>query len=137
MFFGDRDHFVNKRDKCFKLDEIVRFCEEKGIAFFDTSTAVRRLKDNASDKFLEVVEPTDIMALLSRLPHLRAIVTTGEKATETLCNSLGINEVPKAGAFVAWRGLSLWRLPSSSRAYPLSFGGKVEAYRKMFASVLG
>ena len=137
VFFGDRDHFVNKRDKCFKLDEIVRFCEEKGIAFFDTSTAVRRLKDNASDKFLEVVEPTDIAALLRQLPHLRAIVTTGEKATETLCNSLGINEVPKAGASVVWRGLSLWRLPSSSRAYPLSFDKKVEAYRKMFASVLG
>ncbi len=137
VFFGDRNHFVNQRDKCFKLDEIVKFCGEKGIAFFDTSTAVRRLKDNASDKFLEVVEPTDIMALLSRLPHLRAIVTTGEKATETLCNSLGINEVPKVNASVAWRGLSLWRLPSSSRAYPLSFDKKVEAYRKMFASVLG
>ena len=137
VFFGDRNHFVNQKAKCFKLDEIVSFCEEKGIAFFDTSTAVRRLKDNASDKFLEVVEPTDIHALIAKLPHLCAIVTTGEKATETICASLGIPVVPKVNTSVAWKGLSLWRLPSSSRAYPLSFDKKVEAYRRMFDAVLG
>lgn len=144
IFFGDRNHFVNLEDKCFKLDEIVQFCEEKGIAFFDTSTAVRRLKDNASDKFLEVVEPTDIAALIARLPFLRAIVTTGEKATETICASLGIPEVPKVNAFVpisssfgnAGKELFLWRLPSSSRAYPLSFDKKVEAYKQMFEAIL-
>ena len=149
VFFGDKNHFVLEKEKRFKLDEIVRHCEEKGIAFFDTSTAVRRLKDNASDKFLEVVEPTDIAALTSQLPQLRAIVTTGEKATQTICASLGIPEVPKVNAFVAissppkggrevWsgEGALLWRLPSSSRAYPLSFEKKVEAYRKMFDAVL-
>jgi len=166
VFFGDKNHFVDASAKCFKLDEIVQFCEAKGIAFFDTSTAVRRLKDNASDKFLEVVEPTDINVLLARLPCCKAIVTTGEKATETICASLGISEVPKVGASVTIpaspvpskggvngeagekfpsllegaedvKRLSLWRLPSSSRAYPLSFEKKVEAYRKMFVSVLG
>ena len=149
VFFGDKNHFVCEGEKRFKLDEIVRHCEEKGIAFFDTSTAVRRLKDNASDKFLEVVEPTDIAALISQLPHLRAIVTTGEKATQTICTTLGIPEVPKVNSYVAissppkggrggWseEGALLWRLPSSSRAYPLSFEKKVEAYRKMFDAVL-
>ena len=149
VFFGDKNHFVLEKEKRFKLDEIVRHCEEKGIAFFDTSTAVRRLKDNASDKFLEVVEPTDIAALISQLPHLRAIVTTGEKATQTICATLGIPEVPKVNSYVAissppkggrgdWsgEGALLWRLPSSSRAYPLSFEKKVEAYRKMFDAVL-
>ena len=139
VFFGDRNHFVNQEHKCFKLDEIVAFCRAKRIAFFDTSTAVRRLKDNASDKFLEVVEPTDIRALVSRLPHLRAIVTTGEKATETICSSLCIPEVPKVNTFVpipSYPKLLLWRLPSSSRAYPLSFEKKAEAYKKMFESVL-
>ena len=149
VFFGDKNHFVLEKEKRFKLDEIVRHCEEKGIAFFDTSTAVRRLKDNASDKFLEVVEPTDIAALISQLPHLRAIVTTGEKATQTICTTLGIPEVPKVNTSVAFplgkfesspsgeagRGV-IWRLPSSSRAYPLSFEKKVEAYRKMFDAVL-
>jgi len=136
VFFGDRNHFVNQKAKCFKLDEIVKFCEEKGIAFFDTSTAVRRLRDNASDKFLEVVEATDINALLRQLPQLRAIVTTGEKATETICASLGIPIIPKVNTSVIWKGLSLWRLPSSSRAYPLSFEKKVEAYRYMFDTLL-
>ena len=69
VFFGDKNHFVDLQAKRFKLDEIVAFCQEKGLAFFDTSTAIRRLQDNASDKFLEVVEPTDIRALLQQLPQ--------------------------------------------------------------------
>ena len=73
LFFGDKNHFVDTAAKRFKLDEIVAFCKERGLAFFDTSTAIRRLQDNASDKFLEVVEPTDTRALIQRLPHLRAI----------------------------------------------------------------
>jgi len=152
IFFGNKNHFVDLEAKRFKIDEIVAFCQAKGLAFFDTSTAIRRLQDNASDKFLEVVEPTDIPALLEQLPHLRAIVTTGEKATETICTSLGILTIPKVNTSVtiplaitvplaSWRGvrgeaLLLWRLPSSSRAYPLSFDKKVEAYQQMFRQVL-
>ena len=142
IFYGDKNHFVDLEAKRFKIDEIVAFCKEKGLAFFDTSTAIRRLQDNASDKFLEVVEPTDIRALIQQLPHLRAIVTTGEKATETLCASLGITEIPKVNSQLSiinyqlgqspHSSISLWRLPSSSRAYPLSFDKKVEAYRQMF-----
>lgn len=155
IFYGDKNHFVDLEAKRFRIDEIVAFCEEKGLAFFDTSTAIRRLQDNASDKFLEVVEPTDIPALLKRLPHLRAIVTTGEKATDTICRTMGITEVPKVNAYVRVSntdgtdetdifantnstnmtnggGLLLYRLPSSSRAYPLSFDKKVEAYRRFF-----
>ena len=139
IFFGDKNHFVDLKNKRFKIDEIVAFCQEKGLAFFDTSTAIRRLQGNASDKFLEVVEPTDIRALISQLPHLRAIVTTGEKATETFCTYFGIHEIPKVNTSVSVSSIihhpssiSLWRLPSSSRAYPLSFDKKVEAYRQMF-----
>ena len=150
IFFGDKNHFVDLAAKRFKIDEIVTFCQEKGIAFFDTSTAIRRLQDNASDKFLEVVEPTDIHALISQLPHLRAIVTTGEKATETICNYFGIEHLPKTNESISIPNpfeqkpfsnfqfsifnsqLSLYRLPSSSRAYPLSFDKKVEAYSRMF-----
>lgn len=137
IFFGDKNHFVDMEAKRFKINEIVAFCQEKGLAFFDTATAVRRLKDNASDKFLEVVEPTDIRALVAKLPHLRAIVTTGEKATETICASLGIPDIPKVNSFVSTplTNISLYRLPSSSRAYPLAFDKKVECYRKMFSSV--
>ena len=140
VFFGNRQHFVDVEAKRFKIKEIVDFCEEKGIAFFDTSTAIRRLQDNASDKFLEVVEPTDIPSLLARLPHLKAVVTTGEKATETICASLQIPQMPKVNTFVPipntcnQDGLQtiLYRLPSSSRAYPLAFDKKVAAYQQMF-----
>ena len=141
IFFGDKNHFVDLEAKRFKIDEIITFCQEKGLAFFDTSTAIRRLQDNASDKFLEVVEPTDIPALISQLPSLRAIVTTGEKATETICASLGIATIPKVNTCVEvlnmnGNALLLYRLPSSSRAYPLSFDKKVEAYRQMFLQIL-
>ncbi len=143
VFFGDRNHFVDQEAKRFKLDEIVTFCQERGLAFFDTSTAVRRLKDNASDKFLEVVEPTDIRALLGRLPHCRTIVTTGEKATETICATMHIPVVPKVNTSVAipdtynrdGQQILLYRLPSSSRAYPMSFDQKTAAYRRMFEEV--
>ena len=140
LFFGDKNHFVDLEAKRFKIDEIVAFCKEKGLAFFDTSTAIRRLQDNASDKFLEVVEPTDIRTLLQQLPHLRAIVTTGEKATETICASLLIPSIPKVNTSVIipdthnidGAPIQLYRLPSSSRAYPLAFDKKVEAYRQIF-----
>ena len=143
VFFGDRNHFVDIEAKCFKLKEIVTFCQDRGLAFFDTSTAVRRLKDNASDKFLEVVEPTDIRALLRQLPHCRTIVTTGEKATETICTSMHIPAIPKVNTSVAipdtcnldGQQIRLYRLPSSSRAYPMSFDKKAEAYRQMFQEV--
>lgn len=145
IFFGDKNHFVDLAAKRFKIDDIVAFCQEKGLAFFDTSTAIRRLQDNASDKFLEVVEQTDIRELLQQLPHCRAIVTTGEKATETICASLGIPAIPKVNTFVVIPDtynndgdqILLYRLPSSSRAYPLSFDKKVEAYQQMFKRVLG
>ena len=139
IFFGDKNHFVDLEAKRFKIDEIIAFCQEKGLAFYDTSTAIRRLQDNASDKFLEVVEATDIRALIEQLPQLCSIVTTGEKATETICTSLGISIIPKVNTFVSISSIihhpssiCLWRLPSSSRAYPLAFDKKVEAYRQVF-----
>ena len=142
LFFGDKNHFVDMEHKRFKIDDIITFCQEKGLAFFDTATAIRRLQDNASDKFLEVVESTDIRSLIAQLPHLRAIVTTGEKATETICASLDISQIPKVNTSVSVSSiiqhtldLSLWRLPSSSRAYPLAFDKKVEAYRQMFLAI--
>ncbi len=143
IFFGDRNRFVDAEAKRFRMDDIKDFLNEKGIALYDTATAVRRLKDNASDKFLEVVVPTDVRELLSRLPHCRAVVTTGEKATQTLCDMFGIAGIPNVNAFVSLSDminadgepLVLYRLPSSSRAYPLAFDKKAEAYRRMFEHV--
>lgn len=136
LFFGDKNHFVNVEAKCFKLNLIVDFLQEKGIGYYDTAEAVKRLKDNASDKFLEVVEYTDINALLDRIPDCQAVVTTGEKATENIVNRLDLPEMPVVGGCVPLReGVSLYRLPSSSRAYPLSLEKKAAAYKGMFEGV--
>lgn len=139
VFYGDAGYFVDAERRCFRYEAIVEHCERVGIAYYDTARAVRRMADNASDKFLEVVEATDVPALVARLPHLRAIVTTGEKATETLCESLQIAAIPKVGAYVTTPFLSeggvpveLYRLPSSSRAYPMSLQKKGVAYATMF-----
>ena len=140
VFFGDKNYFVDEENKTFKLQKIIEFLNEKGIGFFDTSYAIRRLNDNASDKFLEVVESTDIRALIEKMPQLKSIVTTGEKATQTICEHLNIEQIPKVGTFVNipcllnenQESICLYRLPSSSRAYPLSLLKKANAYRKMF-----
>ena len=64
VFFGEKEHFVVPGERRFDRERIVDFCKEKGIAMFDTATEVRRLQDNASDKFLEVIKPTDLTGLL-------------------------------------------------------------------------
>lgn len=136
IFFGDKNHFVDVEAKCFKLDLIVDFAREKGIGYYDTSEAVKRLKDNASDKFLEVVEYTDINAMLEKIPECRVVVTTGEKATENIVEQMSLSEMPTVGHYIQLKDdIILYRLPSSSRAYPLSLDKKAEAYRKMFETV--
>ena len=135
LFFNDKDHFVDKSLKAFCKEHIISFLNEKGIALFDTATSIRRLQDNASDKFLEVVQPTDIAALLRQLPLCKAIVTTGQKATDTLCALFSLKE-PKVGDFTEFifegRLMRLYRMPSSSRAYPLALEKKTAAYRIMY-----
>ena len=138
VFFGERDHFVAAGEKRFDVDRVKAFCTQKGMALFDTATAVRRLQDNASDKFLEVVEPTDIAALLRRIPACRAVVTTGEKATDTLVEKYGC-AAPKVGecvdVVIEGRPLLFFRMPSTSRAYPLSLERKAAAYEGLFRAI--
>ena len=139
VFYGDKLHFVDETHRRFDCERIVGFCRERGIAIFDTATAVRRLRDNASDKFLEVVEPTDVAALLRRIPECRTVAVTGEKAAETVLLSLGghADRYPKVGEFAEFvfegRPMRLWRMPSSSRAYPLAVEQKAAHYARMFA----
>lgn len=136
LFFNDKLHFVDTPNKTYHLNEIIDFLNHTGIAIFDTATKVKRLKDNASDKFLEVVEPTDIKTLLDKIPECEAIITTGEKATSILQNCFDINITPKIGEFTTFhhknRELRLYRMPSSSRAYPIKLEKKAEEYKKVF-----
>ena len=151
VHFGDAQHFVMPGVKRFNYHGVVAFCSQAGLAFFDTASKVRRLKDNASDAFLEVLEPTDVGALLARLPRCYTIVTTGGKASEQLAALLGralltpdasplqppvilseAKDLPAPGTYVdfnAWgRDLRWWRMPSTSRAYPLPLASKAAAY---------
>ena len=134
LFFNDKDHFLLPGKKAFNKDYLVEFLKEKGIALYDTATAIRRLQDNASDKFLEVIEPTDIRLLLKQLPQCQAIVTTGQKATDIIRSQIEVNE-PSVGQSCPFefedRTLQLYRMPSSSRAYPLALEKKAAVYRLM------
>lgn len=135
LFFDNKDYFLNETRKAFCRERIIDFLNEKGIALFDTASSIRRLQDNASDKFLEVVEATDVAALLRQLPECKAIVTTGQKATDTLRQQLHVEE-PKVGDYSEFvfegRAMRLYRMPSSSRAYPLALEKKAAAYRIMY-----
>lgn len=137
VFYGDKDWFIadagtgSGQGRRFDKEKIIRFCSSRGIALYDTVSKARRLNDNASDKFLETVEPVDIMALLDRIPECRAVIATGEKAAGIIASGLGC-DVPKTGCFadieMGGKAIRFYRLPSSSRAYPLSLDRKAEAY---------
>ena len=135
LFFNNKDYFLNETRKAFCRERIINFLNDKGIALFDTASAIRRLQDNASDKFLEVVQPTDISRLLGQLPEWKAIVSRGQKATDTLRSQFEVEE-PKVGDFSEFvfdgHPMRLYRMPSSSRAYPLALDKKAAAYRTMY-----
>ena len=138
LFFDDKEHFLLPGKKAFNKEYLIEFLTEKGIALYDTATSVRRLQDNASDKFLEVVEPTDIRLLLKQLPQCQAIVTTGQKATDIIRNQIEVHE-PKVGESCLFtfedRMMRLYRMPSSSRAYPMAIEKKATAYRFMLSEL--
>lgn len=138
IFFGDKEHFLVPGKKAFDKERLVEFLTERGIALYDTASSVRRLQDNASDKFLEVVEATDIRLLLKQLPQCQAIVTTGQKATDIIRSQVEAEE-PKVGESSLFhfedRTLRLYRMPSSSRAYPLAIEKKASAYRFMLSEL--
>lgn len=134
LFYADKHHFEIKEHKTFDRERIIEFCTSKGIALYDTATEVRRLKDNASDKFLEIVTPTDIDSLIAQLPDATAIVTTGQKATDIIIERFGCAE-PQIGSktdiIIGERTIHFWRMPSSSRAYPLAIDKKAAHYATM------
>ncbi len=138
IFRADKLAFVDVEAKRFKQQPIEALLLEKGIALYDTATAVRRLQGNASDKFLEVTEPTDVAALLRALPECRAVAVTGQKATDTLRQMLCVEE-PAVGSFRPFsldgRSMRFYRMPSSSRAYPMKLEKKAEAYRRLFSDL--
>lgn len=138
VFFNDASRLVDAGHKTFRKEEIIHLLNECGIAIFDTATAVRRLSGNASDKDLEIVEKTDIPHLLSQIPLCHDIVCTGQKSFSVFTGDYGTS-VPPMGQFVrltiASRSLRLWRMPSSSRAYPMKIEEKASYYRALMQQV--
>ena len=142
IFYSDKTYFegpgTKAGKKVFNREEIISFCEAKGIAIFDTAQAVIRLQGNAADEHLEIVELTDIAALLQQISLCHDICCTGGKAGQTLAETLHC-VLPKVGESIetsfAGRTIRFWRMPSSSRAYPLSLDKKAAAYRRMFETI--
>lgn len=138
VFFGDSQRLVDAERHTFRLADIKSLLLESGIALYDTASAVRRLSGNASDKDLEIVEKTDIAALLRQLPQCHDIVCTGQKSFSVFTEDYGVS-VPKMGTCnefeIACRPMRLWRMPSSSRAYPMPLNEKATYYRRLMQVV--
>ena len=135
IFYGDKEHFCDTPNRTFRLDDIKEFLDTRGIALHDTAAEVCRLKDNASDKWLEIRRPIDLQAFLDKMPGLHAVVTTGEKAASVVA-SLTATPLPAVGTseecVVAGRHFRHYRMPSTSRAYPMNIAKKAEFYARMF-----
>lgn len=142
IFFNDKFYFELKDLKCFDKEKIVEFANGKGLAFFDTAQKVKRLNDDASDKFLEILQPSDILGFIRQLTQCSKVVTTGGKASEELYSQFlpfiidNDNKLPKVGEYktiiIDNRQIQWWRMPSSSRAYPLSLDKKADFYKRLF-----
>ena len=134
LFFHDKDYFVDAAQKRFRLDLLIPFLKAHRIALFDTATRIRRTTGTASDKDLEVVEETDLHQMLRRLPCCESVVTAGQLATEIACSQFGVIP-PKVGESVPFvfegRELRLYRMPSSSRAYPMKLEQKAAYYQRI------
>ncbi len=138
VFYNDSQRLVDAGRKTFRRADIELLLNEAGIAIYDTATAVRRLSGNASDKDLEVVEKTDIPLLLSQIPLCHDLVCTGQKSFSVLTDDYGV-PVPKMGEYntfrIGQRQLRLWRMPSSSRAFPMPLQEKAAYYRRMMCDI--
>ncbi len=136
---NNKGWFVNEEKRTFHREMIERMLKELGIGVYDTAMVVRRTRNTASDKDLEVIKNTDFDGLLRMAPHCKYLVTTGEKATNIITSHFSI-EKPKLGNHVDFifegRNISLYRMPSSSRAYPMKIEDKAAFYKKLFNLIL-
>lgn len=143
IYFGSKDALVDIERKTFRLPEIKQLLLEKGIALSDTGKEVTRTKDNASDKWLRIDRPINLQATFSDIPDCVDLATTGEKAAGVIA-SLTDTEIPKVGE---WKGCKIimpdgmektfrhWRMPSSSRAYPMKLEVKASFYLNMLSEI--
>ena len=136
IFFNDKDHFYDKKNKTIDKTGIQNLLTQHKIGVGETATEVIRTRDNASDKYLEIVKPVDLPMLLSNVPECGIIATTGEKAASVIA-SLTATALPGMGerrdceismSDGTIRRFLHWRLPSTSRAYPMPLERKATYY---------
>ncbi len=132
---GDKNAFLLPDGKTFDKEKIMAFCNEIGLALTDTGEQVVREKNNASDAHLTIVRPRDFRPLMQALPLCRDIALTGEKAVETLGKEIGFEHIAVGGyvetEYFADRIVRVWRMPSSSRAFPKPLEWKAAFYRHL------
>ena len=80
---GDRNHFLASGGKAFDRGRIMAFCRERGLALYDTAEEVIRLKDNASDNFLQVVRQVVLRGW--RSADLRSSSSRAGRCGSTAC----------------------------------------------------
>lgn len=139
ILHSDKDYFVDTEGRTFRLDLIKEMLFKLGIALNDTGRDVEREKGNAADKHLNIVNPINLPAALAEIPQCVALATTGEKAASVIAR-LTDSEIPAMGSRVAaqvkmpdgsMRVVYHYRMPSSSRAYPMKLEKKAEYYGNM------
>ena len=139
IFYNNAEKFFDRKTKTIDKESIKQMLTEFKVGIGETVVEAIRQKDNASDKYLEIVTPVNLSLLLSKIPKCEGVVTTGEKAA-TIISSLTDTPLPRMGEFVdcemevdgSLRHFSHWRMPSTSRAYPMRLEKKTEYYTKMF-----
>lgn len=137
IYFEDKNAFLTPDLKRFNQDKIERFLEMQKIALYDTGAKVIRLDGNASDNRLQIIEPVKLDELLRHAPECNTLAATGQKALEEILKqtSPGNEGIALAlGDFLhvtlQGRAIRLFRMPSSSRAYPKSVEWKAALYRR-------
>ena len=139
IFYGEKDYFFNKYNKTVDKAGIQQMLSQYKIGIGETVIEAIRLKDNASDKFLEIVTPVNLSKLFFDAPDCKIIATTGEKAASVIA-ALTNSAIPKMGEHLdlctllvdgSKRHFIHWRLPSTSRAFPMPFEKKTTYYSEM------
>lgn len=138
LIYGDKTALLLPDGKTFDKEKIVEMCNQVGLALTDTGEEVVRAKGNASDAHLNIVKPRDFGELLAQIPLCHDIVLTGEKAVETLAATAGFKNIA-VGEYVETdyfgRDIRVWRMPSSSRAYPRPIEWKAAYYKRVLDAV--
>ncbi len=143
IFFNDLNYFRINNEKRFDHHKIENFLHEKGIGECPTVTQIIREKGNASDDNLTIISTVNLKNILPLVPDVKWLFTTGGKATDILIDLINQAnpqqkpiKTPKINQPIPieiyGRQLTIYRLPSSSRAYPQHLDKKIADYRKFF-----